>query len=297
MKTLFKFLIKLFIFAAVIFGLYFSIYKSGKDDIIVLRDIKSDKVIQAYTAHYNFIWQGTLPWKYNVLKMPVRNSAIINIQVKIPSLAALNDDAYIIKLPANISYQIDKTNLPDISYLKSKLDIENYIIEKAEIICTTVLMNYMEPVYDKNNIMKNEKVIAAAMTSELLKKIKSLGVNLDKIEFISPGSYPDNKLYAEGLIQNKEMRDLDFSNKKQEIILNKMLIKEKHENELYFEKLLRISTILKNNPEILKFIYIDKLGHDIKIIISSDKTGFPAMLNDSLDGIKPGAKGDVDNLR
>jgi len=93
------------------------------------------------------------------------------------------------------------------------------------------------------------------------------------------------------------MRDLDFSNKKQEILLSKKLIKDKHENELYFEKLLRVSSILKDNPEILKFIYIDKMGDDIKVIISSDKTGLPAMFNESSDGTKPGVKGDVDNLR
>ena len=296
MKILIKLLVKLLIFSAIIFGIYFSLYKSGKDEIILLKD-KNDKVVQTYIANYNFIWQGILPWEYTVVKMPVKNSAIITIQVKIPSLSSLNDDSYIIKLPVNISYQIDKTNLPDISYLKSKLDIENFIVEKSILICQTVLMNYMEPVYDKNNIIKNEKIIIEAMTSELFKKIKSLGIIPDKIEFISPGFYPDNKLYMEGLVQNKEMRDLDFSNKKQEILLSKMLIKEKHENELYFEKLLRISSILKNNPEILKFIYIDKMGHDIKIIISSDKTGFPAMLSDSLDGMKPGVKGDVDNLR
>jgi len=296
MKILFKLLVKLLVFSAIIFGLYFSIYKSGNDEIILLKD-KSDNVIQVYISSYNFIWQGTMPWKYTVAKISVKQSAIINIQVKIPSLSSLNDDSYLIKLPVNISYQIDKTNLPDISHLKSKLAVENYIIEKATLISQTVLMNYMEPVYDKNNIIRNEKAIIEVMTSELFKKIKSLGIIPDKIEFISPGFYPDNKLYAEGIVQNKEMRDLDFSNKKQEILLSKMLIKEKHENELYFEKLLRISAILKDNPEILKFIYIDKMGHDIKIIISSDKTGFPAMLSDSLDGMKPGVKGDVDNLR
>ena len=39
------------------------------------------------------------------------------------------------------------------------------------------------------------------------------------------------------------------------------------------------------------------MGDDIKVIISSDKTGLPAMFTDSADGTKPGVKGDVDNLR
>jgi hypothetical protein len=297
MKTLIKLLIKLIFFLSVIYGLIFSLYKSGKDNIVVLKDIKNNKVIQVYSEPYNFIWQGSLPWEYAVVKMPVNSSAIVNISVKIPSLSLLNEDSYLIKLPVNINYHIDKANIPDPSFLNSKLDIENYIAEKASLISQIALMKYIEPVYDKNKILNNEIVIFDTITSELMKKTTSFGVILDKIEFISSGYYPDNRIYAEALIQNKEMRDLDFSNKKQEILLSKKLLKEKYENELYFEKLLRISSLLKDNPEILKFIYIDKMGDDIKVIISSDKTGLPAMFNDSSDGAKPGVKGDVDNLR
>ncbi len=294
MKTLIKLLIKLVVFSSIIYGLYFSIYKSKNDEIIVLKDVKNNNVIQVFTSPYSFIWQGALPWEYSVVKMPVKNSAIVKIQLKIPSLSSLNDDLYLLKFPANISYHIDKSNLPDVVYLKSKLDIENYIVDKAEIIIQTVLMNYIDPAYDKNKILKDEKNIIEAMTSALSKQITNTGVILETIEFISPGYYPDNKLYAEGLIQNKKMRDLDFTNKIGEIELSKELIKEKNKNELYFEKLLRISSILKNNPEILKFIYIDKIGDDIKVIISSDKTGLPSMLNDSSDENKPVKKGDVD---
>ncbi len=297
MKTLIKLLIKLIVFLSIIYGLYFSIYRSAKEEIVVLKDLKNNKVLYVFTSPYNFIWQGSLPWEYNVSKMPVVNTAIVNIQVKIPGLSSLNDDLYLIKLPVNISYRIDKTNMPDVAFLNSKIDIENYIVDKAAIVCQTVLMNYIDPSYDKNKILKNEKIIIETMTSELVKKIANVGIIFENIEFISPGYFPDNKLYAEGVVQNKEMRDLDFSNKKQEVLLSKKLIKEKHENELYFEKLLRISSLLKDNPEILKFIYIDKMGDDIKVIISSDKTGLPAMFSDSEDRTKPGVKGDVDNLR
>ncbi len=297
MKTLIKLLIKLVVVSAVIYGVYFSFYKSGNESIVVLKDLKNNSVAQVYTGTYNVIWQGVMPWRYAVVKTPVRYSSLVSIPVKIPSLSSLNDDSYLIKLPVNISFQLDKANIPDISYLDSKLSIEKYFIEKASLVSQSVLMNYIEPVYDRNIILKNEKQIIETLTSELMKKIPVAGILPDKMEFISPGYFPDNKFFNEGLIQNKEMRDLDFSNKKQEILLSKKLIKDKHENELYFEKLLRVSSILKDNPEILKFIYIDKMGDDIKVIISSDKTGLPAMFNDSSDGTKPGVKGDVDNLR
>lgn len=297
MKSLVRWLIKLLIFILVIDGIIFSVYKSGNDEIVILKDIKNNKVIQSYSSTYNFIWQGLLPWNYVVVKIPIKSTALFNIHVKIPSLSSLNDDLYVIKQTANISYQLDKTNLPDPVYLNSKNDIETYIMERSSKISETVLMGYIEPVYDKSVILKNEKNIVDTLTSELVRKLKNLGVIVEKLEFISPGYFPDNRLYAEGLIQNKEMRDLDFSNRKEEILLSKKLLKEKYENELYFEKLLKMSSVLKDNPDILKFIYIDKMGDKIKVIISSDKTGLPAMFNEVEDKTKPDVKRDVDNLR
>ena len=297
MKTLIRLLIKLVVFISLIYGLYFSLYRSNNEELIVLRELKNNKVIQVCTSKYNFIWQGVLPWKFKIDKIPVKYTSIINITFKIPSLSALSDESYLIKLPSNINYSIDKTNMPDISHMNSKTDLETYIFNKAAIICQSVLMQYIDPKYNKDDILRDEKVISESIKSEIMKKFVNIGIIVDKYEFISPGYYPENKLYAEGLIQNKEMRDLDFSNRKQEILLSEKLIKERYENELYFEKLLKISSLIKDNPEILKFIYIDKLGDDIKVIISSDKTGLPAMFSDNINNAKPGVKGDIDNLR
>jgi hypothetical protein len=297
MKIFFKLFIKITIILFVIYSLYFTLNKATGDEIIILKDINNNRIIHVYTGTYNFIWQGILPWRYNIIKVPVKYASIVNILIKIPSLSALNDDAYQIKLPVNINYRINKSNIPDISYLISKADIEKYIIDKSSIICQSFLIRYLEPKYNRDEIIKNEKTIYESVKSELIKKFVNLGVIIDEIEFISTGYYPDNRLYAEGLIQNKEMRDLDFSNRKQEILLSKKLIKERYENELYYEKLLKVSSMIKDNPEILKFIYIDKLGDDIKVIISSDKTGLPAMFSDTINNAKPGVKGDVDNLR
>jgi len=271
--------------------------KTTVDEIIILKDIKNNRNLQVYTGAYNFIWQGVLPWKYSTVKIPVKYSSIINILIKIPSLSSLSDEAYQIKLPININYRIDKSNIPDISNLNNKADLERYIIDKSAIICQSVLIKYIEPKYNRDDIIKDEEAVSESIKSELVKKLGNLGILVDKADFIASGYFPDNKLYAEGLIQNKEMRDLDFLNRKQEIILTKKLIKERYENELYFEKLLKVSSLIKDNPEILKFIYIDKMGDDIKVIISSDKTGLPAMFSDEINRAKPGVKGDIDNLR
>jgi hypothetical protein len=241
-----------------------------------------------------------MPWRYTISKMSVDRLAIINIPIKIPALSALDDDIYLIKLTADIGYQIDKTNLPDILYLNNKEKIEDYITKKAAAISWTVLADYIEPAYNKNNILSNEKIIAETIKNELLKKTKGFGIVLNKVDFILPGYYPDNRNYARGVAQCEELHALDFENKKDEIRLNKQLIKDRKNYELYHDKLIQISALIRDNPDILKFIYIDKIGKDIKVIISSDKTGMPAMFGDSLDKTdkpKPDMKGNIDNFR
>jgi len=291
-----KFLIRILLLLVIIYGLFFSIYRVADDEIILLKDLSSNKNINIFSAPVSFIWQGVMPWKYTVSRMPVDNAAMINISVKIPSLSALDEDIYVIKLSADIGYRIDKTNLPDILYLNSKGDIEDYITKKAAAITWAVLSNYIEPVYNKRMILNNEKIITESVKQELIQKTKDLGIILNRVDFILPGYYPENRIYARGVVQNDALQDLDFKNKEDEIKLNRKLVEDKKNNEIYYDKLLRISSIIRDNPNILKYIYIDKIGKDIKVIISSDKTGMPAMFDESLDKAKSDKKGDVDNF-
>ncbi|MCL2155716.1 MAG: hypothetical protein FWH53_08640 [Leptospirales bacterium] len=297
MKVAIKLLLKILLLLLIVYGSYFSLYMAADDEIIFLKDLSNNKNIHIFSAPINFIRQGVMPWKYTISKISVDHSAMINISIKIPALSALDDDIYAIKLCADMGYQIDKTNLPDILHLNSIDDIENYITKKATAITWAVLENYIEPVYNKSRILSNEKIITDTVTNELIRKTKDSGIVLNKVDFILPGYYPDDRIYTGGVAKNEALRDLAFENKKDEIRLNKQLIEDRKNYELYHEKLLRISTLIKDNPDILKFIYIDKIGKDIKVIISSDKTGLPAMFDESLDKAKSDKKGDVDNFR
>jgi len=295
MKTI-KFLIKIFLLLLIIYGAYLTIYRAADNEMILVKDLNNNKNINIFSEPVNFIWQGVMPGRYTISKIPLDYSAMINIFIKMPALSALDDDIYVIKLSADIGYRIDKTNLSDISYLNSRADTENYITKKAAAITWAVLSNYIEPVYNKNRILNDEKVIIDTVKDELIEKTKGFGIVLNKVDFILPGYYPDNRIYAKGVVQNDALQNLDFKNKEDEIKLNKKLIEDKKNYEMYYDKLLRISSIIKDNPGILKYIYIDKIGKDIKVIISSDKTGMPAMFDESSDKAKSDKKGDIDNL-
>jgi len=297
MKDLIKLLIKLSFLVLVVYSLILCFFSLKEYEVGLVKDISSGQIVTSFKSRYNFVWQAGLPWKYKAEKVEIKNAAIIDVIIQIPSLSSLTDDIYFIKIPLNISYQLKKDNLPDLSVIESRKNMDLYISGIISDIYRSYLIDDLEPVYDRNKLVQDQNKLNDKIFAEVNKKLASIGIIPERIEFLPAGYFPDKRLYEEGLVRNKEMRDLDFNNKKQEILLKKQLFKEKSEHELYFEKLLRISTIIKDNPEILKYIYIDKLGDDIKVIISSDKTGIPAMFGDTNEANKSGVKGDIDNLR
>jgi hypothetical protein len=57
-----------------------------------------------------------------------------------------------------------------------------------------------------------------------------------------------------------------------------------------------MSGIIRQNPDILKYIYIDKLGGNVKVIISPDKTGITLDV-DKASAEKPVKESSVDYLK
>lgn len=297
MKEFIKLLLKIFVFALILYSFIFSFFKLNENEYGLVKDINNNQIITGFKNSFNFVWQGSLPWKYKVEKIELKNSSIFDVIIQIPSLSSLTDEIYSIRIPLNITYRIQKDNLPDISFLAERKLMEQYISNIASGICGTMLIDYLEPKYDRSRLLLEQKRLNDDIAAEITKKLAFLGIITEKFEFVLPGYYPDTRLYDEAIVRNREMRDLDFSNKKQEILMKKQLLKEKSEFELYLEKLNKVSSLIKDNPQLLKYIYIDKMGDNIKVIISSDKTGIPALLGESSDNNNSGVKGDIDNLR
>lgn len=297
MNTLIKTLLKILIVSAVIYLFVFSFYYLKNDRIGVVKDTGTGEVIIIFSDRFNFVWQGALPWKYSIGITDTKTTIIMNVSVVIPSLSKLKDEIYIIKIPFSVSYRINTNNPPDKAYFSDKATLDNYVKGFIEAICSSVLINYLEPVYNRSGIIKDEQILKDAMISTLLEKLKGAGIICDKLETVSKGYFPEDELYMEGLVRCKKLRDQDFENMLEEIKLKSKLATEKNAYELYFERLARVSTLIKENPEILKYIYIDKMGDDIKVIISSDKTGIPVMFGNPIDEKKSDVKGDIDNLR
>ena len=146
MKDIIKLLLKTSVFLLIIYCFIFSFYRLEADEYGLIKD-HDNRIITGFKNRYNFIWQGSLPWKYKIEKVGLKNSSLFNVTIQIPSLSSLTDDIYFIRIPLNVSYRINRDNLPDMSYLSDKIQMDKYISDIASGICTTMFMDYIEPQY------------------------------------------------------------------------------------------------------------------------------------------------------
>ncbi len=294
MKEIIKLLIKVLFVSALIYLMAFSIYLRKEDEFLLLKDTNG-KVISVFKGRINFIREGCLPWKYSVERRSLKSSFFSTIILPIPSVNLLGEDTYSIKIPVEVAYRIDIDKFNNFSAISTTDSLERLILSVAEDFLAVILHDMLFS-YDQAKFLRNEGVFNASVAPEVKKRLSSIGIESDKFEFILPGYFPDNKLIAEAIQKTKEIRDINFNIKKQEILLKREALKERGDFDFYYEKLLKISSLIKDNPNILKYIYIDKLGGNIKVIISSDKTGLPSMFGD-LSESNSSVKGDIDNLR
>jgi hypothetical protein len=297
MKAIIPLIIKTCLILMIVYLFVFCFYRLRDDRIGVVKKISTGEVVLIFNDRFNFIWQGALPWEYNLEIIGTGTTVLINANVTIPSLSQLSEDIYSVRIPFSVSYRIDRLNPPDKAYFTDRAAIDAYVKSFINSICSTVLIGYLDPEYNRSAILKAEPELNSMMISAIKEKLKNAGVICDRLEIISRGYFPNEDLYKEGLSRCKELRDLDFSNIKQQISVKNSLLKDRSQYELYYERLSRISSLIKDNPDILKYIYIDKMGDDIKVIISSDKTGIPVMFGNPSDEKKSDTKGDIDNFR
>jgi hypothetical protein len=111
--------------------------------------------------------------------------------------------------------------------------------------------------------------------------------------------YPDRDTFFAAVKHRNEIFQLERDNEIEMKQFNKELEKKQMVDARYKRKLEGISALIKNNPLILKYIYIDKMADNIKMILPINASGYPLDLNDV--GKKYSEQSDsskeIDNLR
>ncbi|MCU0846932.1 MAG: SPFH domain-containing protein [Spirochaetes bacterium] len=296
MKSFIKKIILFIFIAAAAYVCFFSIISLEPDRIGVVEDLRRQSVVKIFTKRYNFIWEASIPCWYDVYKVEKKRRLTVELKLPIPELDSLKNDQYTVRIPVSVIYSIDADKFFYQSYLAERGgELDDAVGKIARGGFSLTLNQYLGPVY-RPDAFNNFDRITADSIEKIRADLKAIGVSCDRLILTGSVRYPKMNEYFEGINHKNELRKLEEKNEKDLKMLRSRLKMDKLENEEMFSKLNVLSKIIKNNPDILKYIYIDKISPNVKVILSSDGRVAPGMFDD--EKYQPARKKtDVDNLK
>jgi regulator of protease activity HflC (stomatin/prohibitin superfamily) len=292
---------KILIPGFIVLGVYVymtSVIRLGEGEFAVSRDAGTGEHIISHPG-LNFLWQGAIPGRLTSIRYSRRAAQVLEIKIPIPALVELKNDLYSVAVPVSLVFDIDSRRLSiDPATLGADKNAPGTLLKKAlEGYLAREMAVYLEPVYNRAGLLQaGEAIIEKAMDS-LASQAGKLGIALVSFEIPGRITVPDDRTYYEGVLYLRDLRELERANKKDLVIFKHALEKERQARRDFLEKLGEVSKLVKGNPDLLKYIYIDRLAGNVKVIITPDKSGMPLGLEFNEKADAGPKKGEIDNLK
>ncbi len=274
------------------------VVRVGDGEFAVVNDRKTGEyfMLQKGTG---FVWQGAFPARIVISRIKCRNSETSEVRVPIRALEDLKSEMYTVRVPVNLIYDIDPAKLAiDARTLGSDRNAPGAMLKKAlEGYFQKEFSVFLYPFYNRAGLLQLQQVIVKRAMDGLTAYAARIGVRIVSFEVPGNITLPDERSYYEGVLFQRELQEIERNNKKGLIILKNNLEKEKYSHREYMDRLAEMARLIKSNPDILKYIYIDRLAGNVKVIISPDRSGMPFGLElGDKESANP-KKGEIDNLR
>jgi len=294
-KLLFRVML-LIIIAAAVYLYLFSFHSIENGKVGMVEDFRNGRIVRTFDRDYNFIWQGAFPWIYSVYQVPSERVTDFNVMIPVPQLGQLAGDSYSVIIPLSMNYSVNYKAAAGMHCTGQKgSTVENHIKKKVRAYIAEQLRVYMSPVYRYVLLTANVPNVVKKACSDMKESLEKSGINIISLGISGSIQVPDMNVYYDGLRQRNDLRMIEKKNEKELKIIRTKIERDKLLNQEFYSKLREMSGIIKENPDILKYIYIEKLvGNDVvKIIHGPD--GYPGFLDKKK--IDRPADGEIDNLR
>lgn len=296
MKGILRKLFYLSIIVAFIFAAYSGVKISNGSSFWIVEDLRSGD-ISVYSKKYNFVWQAMAPALFSVSELNKNCASSFDLKIGLIDFPKNSPDYYSAKFSVNAQYQVIPESAASAGLFAGKQESHGKFVKVAlEKAFFIEMARFIRPFYRPLEIESSRDLIIRAVSERLKKDLKPFGIDLMELKYSSAMVLPELNVYNEGLDHLARLRRLDIAGDIEMRSMNSRIEREGISNEQYYKKLLRIADIIKGRPDILKYIYIDKLSDNVKLVISPDKTGLPLFLGTDSDE-KQAKKGSIDNLR
>ncbi len=280
--------------------LFFSVEKTDAGRICVVQDLRSNtvvRIVRPLMGNYAFVWQGAFPWWFSISEIPGKRAAAMKVKIGFPELSFLKDDYYHLWVPLRVVYRIDGERFTDAASLGSNgRDLDDLVNTLIQGELQQEMNPLLAPAYQREALIAQMEPILARVMKKLENDFKTYGIELVSAKISGAMVFPERGVFNEGIIHVADLRKMDRLKEMELIGVRSAIERDKIKKEQFYANLLKISKIISANPDILKYIYIDKLGGNVNVILSSDSSGVPRML-EKIDKPTKGKPREIDNLR
>lgn len=278
MKLLFK-LFFILLLAGAGYTFFMSYSPVHKGTVAVVEEKRTGDVVSVITKEQPFIFYKALPWFYSVTTGILEFPITVNAHVDIPQLSELDYDSFSISIPIRADVKIIPEELKNPYMLKDSLaQLKDSVEKEITFAFASLLQSYLQPSYQYARIIADKEIILAAADSAIKKQFENDGIYISGLQYAGTLLLPDTRLYEEGISHLLSQRHIFLESRKKMLELSGQLEREVMAKEKLYKSYADISNIIRENPDILKYIYIDKMAGNLKVIVSSDKTALPAFL-------------------
>ncbi len=281
---------------SILYFVFFSVFILKDNEIGMVYENNTGKYISSFSGKYNVVWYGLQPWAFGIEKIAKDRSYTFDLKVLLPGLTSVENDIYFIKVPVRIDCSLIYSDRFLLEEEKPLEGLKSMIYQMSVLSVKSAIMKYSETGYNREVFVKNEAEVKKDIISYMKNNSMKKFLVIKDVEILGPLYLPDMNTYREGLALSREMKNILLENKRKLISIQSELKIQKDRDDQYYVKLKKMSDIIRDNPEILKYIYIDKMSPNIKVIISSDKTGLPSLFDAGKEK-NADKNGDIDNLR
>jgi hypothetical protein len=298
MKRLRKilFIIILLTVAGYLYVNCFFIIEEGEFGLV--RSEQTGDIIRVLDSGYQIIPEGIFPGEISLMTFRKRESRLFDLSIPIPSLEMTRSNFYAITIPVSIQYAISPERITLVT--EEWGDNRHYIPHLLERFMTGYFVReftpYFSPVYRRLELERDMDRIIQSVSESLIAQGRAIGIEITAFRLSGAVRLPDAGTFSDGLQYLRELMEVEKNNKKELIILRSKLERDEIYNKQFYKKLEEISKLIKGNPDLLKYMYIEKMADKVKVIITPEQSGMPFGL-DFGSAEKEKRTGDIDNLR
>jgi len=253
--------------------------------ILVVFDEKEHRVIGQYGEGFVPIYLKLIPGRVSLHQLDSRGALRVSLSAPLPKISELEDQLYSIRCSFSLKYSLvsDKYLITEEIINKEKPHelITSGIEELVKGSFSYSVSSLFSAGFDAEKIALEWPAQRERLFSELTSSLSKSGIELESIEQSSPLVYPTNEIYAGVLVYYDELQSLRRRHGLDNETLKGVLAGESLHLDAYCRKLEKISALIEKNPLLLQYMYIEKLGSNVSVILPASISGYPFGLDRS----------------